>query len=86
MARNYTREQQRQYREDHGVPPIKFRKAKAKMVADRLLGKRKDTLFQTEDEWKWTPLKARQMGMSSYNSLLINNPRTNLILSGFNGV
>lgn len=37
MARNYTREQQRRYREE--------RRAQAARVADRLLGKRKDMAY-----------------------------------------
>lgn len=86
MVRKYTREQQRRYREDRGVPPIKFKKAKAKMVADRLLGKRKHTLFQPEDAWKWQPLKGRQIGLSMYNNLLVKNPRTGFIISGMEGV
>jgi hypothetical protein len=77
MPRNYTREQQRRYREEL--------QKQANRVASRLMGK-KDTLFLPGDEWEWQSLKGRQMGMSSYNSLLINNPRTSFILSDMEGV
>lgn len=78
MSRNWTRAQQRRYQIE--------RKRQAALVADRLMGKKKETLFQTGDEWKWTMLKSRQIGMSTLNNYYITNPRHNVIITGIEGV
>lgn len=78
MSKWYTRSERRAYKNR--------RQAQAKLVADRLMGKRQETLFQPGDEWKWEALKSRQMGMSMYSNLYMGIPRANLIISSMEGV
>ena len=78
MSKWYTRSERRAYKEK--------RQAQAKIIANMLLGKKTETLFQPGDEWKWTALKGRQIGLSMYNNLLVKNPRSSIVISGMEGV
>lgn len=64
----------------------RYQSKRAKIIADRLLGKRRETLFQPGDAWKWQVLKGRQIGMTMFSNLLVNSPRTGFIINGLNGV
>ena len=78
MARNWTRLEQRRYREQ--------RREFAAKCAARLMGK-KETLFQPGDEWKWQPLNGGNQIISPIqygNSFNVTNgsPRLSVIFPG----
>lgn len=66
MARFYTRAEQRAYRDK--------RQAQAKLIADRLMGKRKETLFSPGDDVGWQ--YKNSLGIK------VKNPRSNFYIGG----
>ena len=71
MPRNYTRAQQRKYREE--------RKRQAARVADRLMGRKKYIPLAHDDF-----MDALKYQFST--NMYVSNPRHNTIITGFNGV
>lgn len=81
MARWYTRAEQRAYRDE--------RRAQAALVANRLMGKKKSSLFSPDDNvakffggtQMYMPIQYRMS-----QNLNTSNPRTSFVISGMEGV